>query len=386
MSFSKSKRKITSDGMTRADLIRIKKRDSYRSKKARVLISKLHTNRVICTISISNKFSIVNIDYDIPRQGQSISNLPEYYDTVEVHQIWKDCITYAIEFTDPIFCHTHDIYMQTMNMLRSKICKQKQSTEKGQFLYLAINFETFDNSPYHKQKELAAAYAHEIRMYQKTHKRCFKCQGVSIITDYKHIRDNAGKYHCDQCRRLDTDHFWKYKNDMLLPVWFNEHKEVQFHIPEELNILRLGEKLLIQRLSCFVPIVHIKNGIMGIHGHCVSFRQDIIEICNVLPRSRVNAIKIIKGYKASDSTMIQDFDIFTIRRNVVMKALIWLKKHHKWYREDPDLVIDESSLNWMGDKESASLIGTDAITSNIYENKEFDTLQREIDDEDDCGR
>jgi hypothetical protein len=125
---------------------------------------------------------------------------------------------------------------------------------------------------------------------------------------------------------------------------------------------------------------------MGIHGHCVSFRQDIIEICNVLPRSRVNAIKIIKGYKASDSTMIQDFDIFTIRRNVVMKALIWLKKHHKWYREDPDLVIDESSLNWMGDKESASLIGTDAITSNIYENKEFDTLQREIDDEDDCGR
>jgi len=119
---------------------------------------------------------------------------------------------------------------------------------------------------------------------------------------------------------------------------------------------------------------------MGLHGHCVCFRQDIVEICNSLPRTRVNAIKIVKTYKNMDSVGIQDFDVFVIRRDVVLKALRWLKRFHKWYRDDPDLVIQEENLDWMGGKQTASLIGTEAETDNLIEIKEFDTLQREEDD------
>lgn len=32
-----------------------------------------------------------------------------------------------------------------------------------------------------------------------------------------------------------------------------------------------------------------------------------------------------------------------------------MKKYHKWYRDDPDLVIDESNLPWMGDREECDL-------------------------------
>jgi hypothetical protein len=174
-------------------------------------------------------------------------------------------------------------------------------------------------------------------------------------------------------------------SDMLLPVWFDDNNEVQFNIPEELRCLRLGEQLLIQRLSCFIPIVHIKNGIMGLHGHCVSFRQDIIEICNILPRTRVNAIKIIKSYNTAGNIGLQDFDMFIIRRDIVLSALKWLKKYHKWYREDPDLIIQESNLDWMQGKQSACLIGTEGVTTNLFENKEFDSLIREHDDENQCG-
>jgi hypothetical protein len=47
-----------------------------------------------------------------------------------------------------------------------------------------------------------------------------------------------------------------------------------------------------------------------------------------------------------------------------LDALKWLKKHHKWYREDPDLVIDEDNLNWMHGQEEAELTGIHYVEEN----------------------
>jgi len=317
---------------------------------------------------------------------QSNTYLPTFYDSSYIHQLWKNTIVYSVDFDDPIYCYMKDDYTSMTQNLEKQIKSQKNKIISGQFFLLSINFEAFDKAPYKIQKELAAAYKHEVRMFQKVHHRCIKCQSVSTAKEYLNVRCEKKLYHCMQCRQLNTDMFWKKGCDMMLPVWFNEKDEVQFNIPEELKYLRLGEQLLIQRLSCFIPIVHIKNGLMGIHGHCISFRQDVAEICNILPRTRVNAIKIIKSYKNLDSHGIQDFDLFIIRRDVVLKALKWLKTFHKWYRDDPDLIIRESNLDWMGEKESASLIGIDARTNNLIESKEFDNVMRESDENCEHGK
>jgi chromosome segregation ATPase len=39
----------------------------------------------------------------------------------------------------------------------------------------------------------------------------------------------------------------------------------------ELQHLTMAEKLLIQRVSPLIPVIHIKNGILGSRGHVVSF-------------------------------------------------------------------------------------------------------------------
>ncbi len=379
------KRKITTDGLSRGDIMCSNLREHRNSKRIRLQISKLYLNFDNINVKEPANLYFASKDENLPRQNQSTEHLPSYYNSCEVYHLWKDCISYSVKFTDPIHCHTRDVYLETIRNLNSQINANKKKVQKGQFLLLDIDFDTFDRSSYHKQRELAVAYEHEVNMYQKKHKRCSKCQAVSIVKEYILIRNQNINYHCFQCRQMNIDNFWKMNSDMLLPVWFDDNNEVQFNIPEELRCLRLGEQLLIQRLSCFIPIVHIKNGIMGLHGHCVSFRQDIIEICNILPRTRVNAIKIIKSYNTAGNIGLQDFDMFIIRRDIVLSALKWLKKYHKWYREDPDLIIQESNLDWMQGKQSACLIGTEGVTTNLFENKEFDSLIREHDDENQCG-
>jgi len=254
------------------------------------------------------------------------------------------------------------------------------------FRKLPIDFTEFDRQCQQGQKQLSSAIEHEVRMYQLTHKKCHKCQGVSLVKEYHRVRGYMTEYHCNDCRKHDTSYYWKYGYDAMLPVWYNSNGQVEFHIPPELKDLRLGEQLLIQRLSCYIPVVHIKNGIMGLHGNCVCFRQNNIEICNVLPRTRANAIKIVRSYETTNKNTVKDIDIFVIRRKVVLQALYWLKMYHKWYREDPDLLIDETNLSWMGNEEEANLIGTNATTSNMMDCTEFDSLLHEEDEKNQNGR
>ena len=311
---------------------------------------------------------------------------PPFYNEEDVTNVWKDCIQYSVPFNNPAYDTTEDLYAQNMSSLKHKINQQRIKVTKGEFHLLPINFEMFHISSIKQREQLASMLGHEVRMFQKRHKRCYKCQGVSIIKDYTKLRYESDKYQCSSCRNLSISSFWKSKHDMLLPVWYDDNDNVQYHVPIELQNLRLGEQLLIQRLSCFVPIVHIKHGIMGIHGNCVCFRQDTAEVCNVLPRTRVNAVKIIRSYNNKEISGIQNYNIFVIRRDVVLRALRWLKKYHKWYRDDPDLVIQESNLDWMGESNEVQLLGIHAETSNIVNDTEYVSSMHEQDDIEQTGK
>jgi hypothetical protein len=137
----------------------------------------------------------------------------------------------------------------------------------------------------------------------------------------------------------------------FLPIWyedFNNKQKPRFDVPLELSGLREGEKLLIQQISCYVPLHHLRNGQIGSKGHVCCFEQNIEEVCTTLPRlpCNVKIIRVIKQYKKEGGEIGKT--TFCIRRNVVLEALHWLKKHNIEYQ---DIVIKESNLDWIKDKE-----------------------------------
>jgi hypothetical protein len=104
-----------------------------------------------------------------------------------------------------------------------------------------------------------------------------------------HIQNNVlpdqESYTCKKNYK-GKDNYYNLNNN-LHPVWFevNEdgsykldeagEKNPHFEIPQELKILTVTERLLIQRCATFVPSVHLSNGTFALKGHCVIFPQDI---------------------------------------------------------------------------------------------------------------
>ena len=60
----------------------------------------------------------------------------------------------------------------------------------------------------------------------------------------------------------------------MFPIWIDEDSHVHYEVPTELKKLNIAEILLIQRVAPLVPLVHIRNGTLGIKGHVCSFMQD----------------------------------------------------------------------------------------------------------------
>lgn len=171
------------------------------------------------------------------------------------------------------------------------------------------------------------------------HSRCKVCHSASLNL----IIRNSICTTCKQHNRTENEY-----TDSL-PIWYEDFPNKQkprFDLPYELLCLREGEKLLIQQISCYIPLQHIRNGQIGCKGHVCCFEQDIQEICTILPRfpSDVKTIRVIKQYRKEGGQIAAT--TFSIRRNVVLKALHWLKQHNIEYK---DIIIQESNLDWIED-------------------------------------
>jgi hypothetical protein len=180
------------------------------------------------------------------------------------------------------------------------------------------------------------------------------------------------EYVCKSCaKRKDPDYFI---NNNLHPVWYlvdddgnyvlDEHgkRAIQYHIPEELSCLTMYEKLLIWRCANFVPSVHLKNGVFGIKGHCVTFPQDITEMCNELPQRKDTLITFIRNIGNKDTSAIFPTRL-TVNRNRVVAALEWLQKHNPFYR---NIKITHSNFDWMNGADEVN-VGADGVVLNMKE-------------------
>ena len=179
-------------------------------------------------------------------------------------------------------------------------------------------------------------------------------------------------YVCKSCTKRKDPNYYLRQN--LHPIWFlvddegnyvlddKGNKVVQYHIPEVLRCLSMYEKLLIRRCANFVPSVHLKNGIFGLKGHCVTFPQDVTEMCDELPQRKETLVTFIRniGNKSSDSIFPTSL---TVNRLKVINALKWLQKHNPFYK---NITIKESNLDWMKGAEEVNMV-IDGVVLNMKE-------------------
>jgi hypothetical protein len=162
----------------------------------------------------------------------------------------------------------------------------------------------------------------------------------------------------------------KYSQDnKSIPIWHDIKGQTHYKLPIPLKDLTLTEKMLIQCISPFVPVIHIKNGTMGSRGHVVSFLQDITGICNVLPRlpDDITVVKVIRTQVTSAGEMISK--AFTVNRHKVLRALTWLKLHNPLYA---DIIIEPQNLAWMGSNDEQDFTNVVTVESDEIEEEDPD--------------
>ena len=194
---------------------------------------------------------------------------------------------------------------------------------------------------------------------------CRECK----IEQKPEIRDP--NYVCSTCKRRNDPDYFLRRN--MHPVWYmldddgNQVKDAngkripRYDIPSELSCLSISEKLLIRRCANFVPTFHMGKGHFGIDGHCITFPQDITEMCDELPQRRETVITFLRNIGSKDTSAVFPKHL-KVNRKKVLNALHWLKKHHAFYH---DIQIKEEHLDWMENKKEVNLCSAQALEVDI---------------------
>ena len=177
------------------------------------------------------------------------------------------------------------------------------------------------------------------------HKYCKACHRVSINLTVNSRGFCNGHY----CKFIKTRNH--YVTNKVLPLWFDGDQPM-FHVPQCLKDLGTTEQLLIQKYSPFVPLHHIKNGTMGISGHCCAFEADLEGFVNTLPRRKndITLLRVLKKVKSEIGGNNSDYSakLYTVRKKEVYDALTWLKQHNQDYKS---INIDLTALDWVDESD-----------------------------------
>ena len=191
-----------------------------------------------------------------------------------------------------------------------------------------------------REDEIIKMFEDEVK--QLKHHMCDICQKVSIRLGTTKLSDiNACKL-CVEQKLQNVD-----PREMRLPIWVDDNREIRYDSPDKLSVLREGEKLLIQKTSVYIPLLHMRKGQLGCRGHTCAFPQSIEDVVYTLPRvpKDVKSIRVIKNMKKDGENHVKTF---VIQWQIVLDALNWLKKYNIQYK---DIHIDETNLNWMKGEE-----------------------------------
>ncbi len=122
-------------------------------------------------------------------------------------------------------------------------------------------------------------------------------------------------------------------NNNLHPVWFEVSEDgsqkldeagkkiPHFETPQDLNILTVAKQLLSRRCATFVSYVHLSNGTFALKGHCVTFPQDITQMCNELPHRREQVLVFICYIGNKDTSAVYPKSMRVNQQNVINALL-----------------------------------------------------------------
>ncbi|KAE8739288.1 hypothetical protein FOCC_FOCC015211 [Frankliniella occidentalis] len=108
-------------------------------------------------------------------------------------------------------------------------------------------------------------------------------------------------------------------------------------VPLELQNLSYIEKQLISRVHPVISLYRIKKLEYKYKGQVINFTQNVQEVADKLPHLITDISNIVVVKLQSDVTLRD----FVVRKDKVLEALLWLKKHNPFYH---DVKIDESNL------------------------------------------
>jgi len=119
----------------------------------------------------------------------------------------------------------------------------------------------------HDTDKVKSILEFEERTKNIAHNKCVVCLAVGLTLSGKHMPSRGG-FTCDQCKFLGVG-----TRPRLMPTWTEtDTGKIRFDVPPELSSLTEGEKLLIQIVSPYVPLQHLRKGAFGCHGHVCSKR------------------------------------------------------------------------------------------------------------------
>ena len=252
-----------------------------------------------------------------------------------------------LSIDDPYYALNECQYNDRIEAAKKEIKRAKKKSTILDFDKIA-----FRQAPYSEQKILDSIFRFEFRMLNLKHSVCSNCFETRID-----MKTTIKTSICTRCQRKSERDAYNSEN-IMLPTWIDDNGQIQHHIPPELENLTVAEVLLIQRVAPLVPLVHIRNGTLGLRGHVCSFMQEVNDVATRLPRlpTEVKAVKMIRSFKDKDG--IDQVKVFIVNKYRVIRALNWLIKYHRDYQqafETGELTIDESTMDWMNGEEEAEL-------------------------------
>ena len=266
---------------------------------------------------------------------------------------------------------TSQAKQQRLDYMRSHC---HQSTGKSAAAPTIPNQPCADEFLSQSEKE-ACFTSFDASMSSLQHNECPKCKCVSLQLN---MRKSGLCVSCSNQPGYDP------VKDNMLPIWIDETGVVHYTIPDELNDLWEAEKLLLQMVAPYIPLVHIRNGTLGLKGHVCSFPQCIKDVCHELPRlpTDVRVVRMIRNFKEADGTL--GMKSFRVHQEKVLSALRWLKKYNVEYRDN--VTINEDNLNWMNGAQEAELPGIIDLEDNDTELDIPEVINFASDDErSECG-
>ena len=233
-----------------------------------------------------------SVDIHIPYSSQLLGN------SIDMSQVQTNQTAIHMHVNDKLCNLTHD-----QSLIHSPLSTNFQSTTSK-------NHKTMET--FHKQQ------------FKWRQTECTTCHEI-----WPSRHDISKKpYECLRCSR-----------DKCNPKKFSNTNNMHpGSVPECLQNLTQVEEMLIARVSPIMYVYKKHGGQRGYKGHVLNLSQDIQSLLDKLPQSVSNLpIIILRRTGANDS-----FTDFTVRREIVLTALQWLKLNNPFYKS---IVIDYAMID-----------------------------------------